>query len=115
VDNVLAAYRAFNARDVDAALAPMAVDVDWPNAWEGGRAVGKQAVRAYWERQWAEIQSTVTPVEVVEHEDGRVAVMVHQVVHSPAGEELSDTHVLHVFEFDGDLVSRMDVAESESG
>jgi hypothetical protein len=27
------AYRAFNARDVEAAVALMDEDVDWPNAW----------------------------------------------------------------------------------
>jgi len=27
------AYEAFNRRDVDAVLAGMAPDVDWPNAW----------------------------------------------------------------------------------
>jgi uncharacterized protein YbjT (DUF2867 family) len=30
-------YASFNARDVDAVLAATAADVDWPNAWEGGR------------------------------------------------------------------------------
>ena len=30
-------YAAFNARDVDAVLAAMHADVDWPNAFEGGR------------------------------------------------------------------------------
>ena len=28
------AYRAFNARDVEAAIALMQPEVDWPNAWE---------------------------------------------------------------------------------
>jgi len=32
-------YRAFNARQVELLLAHMTPDVDWPNAWEGGRAV----------------------------------------------------------------------------
>jgi len=40
-------YRAFNAREIDWLLAQMAEDVDWPNAWEGGRAVGRAAVREY--------------------------------------------------------------------
>ena len=31
-----AGYDAFNRRDIEAALAGMAPDVDWPNAWEGG-------------------------------------------------------------------------------
>jgi ketosteroid isomerase-like protein len=111
VDRVLQAYRAFNARDAEGALAVKTDDVDWPNAWEGGRVVGREAVRDYWERQWAEIHSTVTPVKADERDDGRMAVEVHQVVHSAAGEQLSDGLVLHVFEFDGELVSRMDVEE----
>ncbi|MBA3262949.1 MAG: nuclear transport factor 2 family protein [Thermoleophilaceae bacterium] len=43
---IRAAYRAFNARDLDAAVALMHPDVDWPNAWEGGRVVGRSDVRA---------------------------------------------------------------------
>jgi len=34
------AYEAFNARDLDAALALMHRDVDWPNAIDGGRVRG---------------------------------------------------------------------------
>ncbi len=43
-------YLAFNARDIDAALELMHPEVDWPNAWEGGRVVGHAAVRDYWSR-----------------------------------------------------------------
>lgn len=50
-----ALYDAFNARDIDTVLAAMTQDVDWPNAWEGGRVHGRDAVRSYWTRQWAEI------------------------------------------------------------
>jgi hypothetical protein len=46
------AYEAFNARDLDGALAPMHPDVDWPNAIEGGRVHGHAAVRAYWAAQF---------------------------------------------------------------
>jgi ketosteroid isomerase-like protein len=106
-------YRAFNARDVDAVLALMAPDVDWPNAWEGGRVVGHDAVREYWSRQWAEIDPRVEPVGIEEREDGRVAVEVHQVVHSLAGTKLDDGRVTHVFTFHGELVARMDVEEPE--
>jgi hypothetical protein len=35
-------YRAFNARDVDAVLAAMHEDVDWPNGWEGGHVHGHE-------------------------------------------------------------------------
>jgi hypothetical protein len=36
VERLRATYAAFNARDIDAVLAQMTADVDWPNAWEGG-------------------------------------------------------------------------------
>lgn len=42
------AYESFNARDIDAALAGMTTDVEWPNAMEGGHIRGHEAVREYW-------------------------------------------------------------------
>jgi SnoaL-like domain len=46
-------YNAFNARNIEAAVELMDSEVDWPNAWEGGRVVGRAAVRDYWNRQFA--------------------------------------------------------------
>jgi hypothetical protein len=40
-------YRAFNARDIDAAVALLHPDVNWPNGMDGGRVRGRDAVRAY--------------------------------------------------------------------
>ncbi|HSE06211.1 MAG TPA: nuclear transport factor 2 family protein [Methylomirabilota bacterium] len=54
-------YAAFNARDVDAVLAVMHPEVDWPNGMEGGRVRGHAAVRAYWTRQWTLIDPRVEP------------------------------------------------------
>ncbi|MGY1770901.1 nuclear transport factor 2 family protein [Blastococcus sp. SYSU D00813] len=102
-------YRAFNSRDVDAVLAAMAPDVDWPNGWEGGRLSGAEAVRAYWERQWAEIRPWLQPTGFADRPDGTVEVRVRLVVRGPAGTVLERTDVRHVYAFDGDLVARMDV------
>jgi hypothetical protein len=41
------AYAAFNARDIDAALAAMDLNVVWPNGMEGGNLYGHTEVRAY--------------------------------------------------------------------
>jgi hypothetical protein len=49
-------YEAFNARDIDAVLLQMTEDVDWPNAWEGGRVHGHDGVRDYWIRQWSALR-----------------------------------------------------------
>jgi ketosteroid isomerase-like protein len=67
-------YADFNARDIDALLARMTPDVDWPNGWEGGREHGPEAVRAYWERQFREIDPHVEPVGVDERPDGTVVL-----------------------------------------
>ena len=48
-------YAAFNAREIDAVLGAMHADVDWPNAWQGGRVHGHEEVRDYWTRQWTAI------------------------------------------------------------
>jgi hypothetical protein len=106
-----ALYRAFNARDVDTVLAAMAADVDWPNGWEGGRVVGHDAVRRYWERQWAEIRPRVEPTGIRQRTDGTVEVSVHQVVRDRGGALLAVGDVRHVYTFAGELVARMDVEQ----
>ena len=106
-------YAAFNARDIDAVLASMTADVDWPNAWEGGRLRGTDAVRDYWTRQWAEIDPRVEPTGFATQPDGRVAVAVDQTVRNRAGELLGAGPVRHVYTFAGGLVARMDVEPVE--
>ena len=113
-DTLRAAYRAFNARDIEAAVALMHPEVDWPNAWEGGRVVGHDAVADYWTRQFEQISSRVEPERFDRDPDGAVTVTVHQVVHDAgAGELQSDTHVLHRYRLEDGLVVRMDVLESQ--
>lgn len=102
-------YRAFNARDVDACLAAMTADVDWANGWEGGRVVGRDAVRDYWQRQWAVIDSTAEPTAVTERPDGTTAVAVHLVGRGSEGQVLFDENALHVYTFKGNLVKSMTI------
>ena len=102
-------YEAFNARDIDRVIAAMSPAIDWPNGWQGGRVVGHDAVRRYWERQWAEIRPNVRPTTISERGDGTIEVGVHQVVRDRTGTILDIADVRHVHSFDGDLVRRMDV------
>jgi len=104
-------YEAFNRREVDALLAMMSDEVDWPNAWKGGRLIGRQAVRDYWTAQWAEIDPRVEPLSVNERADGALAVAVRQVVRSLDGQLLSDGEVVHVYRVRDGLIDRMDVEE----
>jgi ketosteroid isomerase-like protein len=108
-------YDAFNARDIDAVLDHLAANVDWPNAWEGGRVHGHDEVRDYWTRQWAVINAVVDPVAFTTHSDGSVAVEVDQVVRDLDGVLVGAGRVLHVYRFDGETIVRMDVEEPSGG
>ena len=110
-DLLTRAYAAFNARDIDAVLSIMHPDVDWPNAWEGGRVVGRAGVRDYWVRQWAVLDPTVEPVEFSVDAQGRTIVTVHQIVRDRQGQLISDTMVDHVYTIEEHLIRRMDVRQ----
>jgi ketosteroid isomerase-like protein len=108
-----ATYQAFNARDIDAALAFLHPDVDWPNGMEGGRIQGRGNVRAYWTRQWGMIDPRVEPLRMVEDENGRTVVDVHQVVRDLAGNILLDQIVQHAYSIRNNLVERMDIEKPD--
>lgn len=103
------AYAAFNARDIDAALATFHPAVQWPKAFEGGYVSGYEEVRDYWTRQWTEINPRVEPVGFQQRPDGTTAVTVHQVVRDLSGELLFDGMVRHVYLVEAGLLRKMDI------
>lgn len=105
------AYTAFNARDLDGALATMQPDVVWPNGMEGGVVHGHEGVRAYWTRQWGMINPHVDPTGFNEESDGRIAASVHQVVRELSGNLLMDRMVEHVYTLKDGLIQTMDIRE----
>lgn len=112
-DILRATYAAFNARDIEAVLERMHPEVDWPNAWEGGRVMGPDAVRDYWTRQFEQISGRVDPERFDYDPDGSITVAVHQVVHdAKTGELQADTHVLHRYRLEDGLIVRMDVLDA---
>lgn len=106
------AYAAFNARDIDAALAAMRPDVEWPNGMEGGTVHGHEAVREYWTRQWSLIDPRVEPRAFTSDAEGRVIVDVHQVVRDLEHRVVADQMVRHVYTFECGLVRRMEIREA---
>jgi SnoaL-like domain len=54
-------YEGFNRRDIPAVLTLLAENVDWANGMDGGHVHGRDAVRAYWTKQWAAIAPQVDP------------------------------------------------------
>ena len=104
-----AAYTAFNARNIDAALATMTPDVAWPKAFKGGFVRGREEIRTYWTEQWSEINPHVEPVAFHPEDSGRILVEVHQVVRDLAGAVLADEHVGHRFTLADGLIQAMEV------
>jgi hypothetical protein len=107
-------YSAFNARDIDAVLAVLHPEVDWPNGWEGGRVYGHQGVRDYWTRQWAAIDPYVEPVGFDTDETGRTIVKVRQRVRDLKGNVIAEGTVEHVYLVEDGLIKHMEIREPNS-
>ena len=105
------AYQAFNARDLEAALATMKPDVEWPNGMEGGTVHGHIGVREYWSRQWKIVDPHVEPKNFTTDATGRVVVEVHQVVRDLAGKELLNRMVEHIYSIESGLIQNMEIRE----
>lgn len=102
-------YAAFNARDIDAILQVMHPEVKWARAWEGDHANGHDEVRAYWERQWKEIDPNVTPVGFRERENGTLEVEVDQLVKDLEGNILFEGKVKHIYVINDGQLQQMNI------
>ena len=105
-------YDAFNARDVDTALAGMHPDVNWPNMIEGGREHGHAAVKAYWEKQFEHTDPRADLQRVTPIGDDQVVIEVRTVITDKSGVVVLDAMVEHVYKLRDGLVERMDVRDA---
>ncbi len=105
---LLQAYAAYNSQDVEALVALISDDVDWPDD-DAGRLHGKEEVRAYWTEQWARTRTHDEPVGFSERNDGRTAVHISQIVHSLDGPVISKGQLRHLHRIERDRIVRMDV------
>lgn len=112
-------YDRFNARDIDSVLAVLTDDVAWGNGMDGGHVHGRDAVRAYWTRQWAIVSPHVEPVGFRRTAEGTIVADVRQSVRDLDGNPLQDqTHGLkdktvgHVFRFREGKVARFDIQDA---
>jgi hypothetical protein len=103
-------YEAFNARDIDRVIAAMHPEVDWPNAMEGGRVHGVEAVREYWRRQFGVIDPRLE-IEDIEPSDEGASVAVRQIVRDLEGRLIEESRRRHVYTFDAGLVTRMEIEQ----
>ncbi len=108
-------YDAFNERDIRTATNQMALDVDWPKAWEPGRARGRAALSDYWCRMWGALDVRLEPLGFTPRPDGTIAVEVRRVVRDLDGRLLDERRSVHVYVLAAGLVARMDVEEVDTG
>lgn len=108
IDLLRRAYVAFNARDIEAALALMQADVAWPNLLDNETIVGHDAIRAYWQRQFEVIDPHVEPTWFTREGD-EIIVSIDQVVRDKAGEVIESKVVEHVYTLRDGLVQSMRV------
>ena len=115
-------YERFNAQDMDGVLSALAEDVIWANSMDGGFVHGREAVRAYWTRQWAIVRPHVEPVGFRQTLDGAVIAEVRQTVRDLAGQPLQeqshglrDKTVSHVFHIREGKITRFDVQNGTLG
>ena len=94
-----ALYAALGVRDLPAALVVLTVDVDWPDARQGGRLHGREEVSTYWRRQWQGVGPRFDPVDMVRLAHGRLAVDLHYEVVEHDGSVLLEGTVRHVHRF----------------
>jgi ketosteroid isomerase-like protein len=111
-------YDRFNARDIDGVLTALTDDVAWANGMDGGYVHGREAVRAYWARQWAMVSPHVEPVGFRRTADGAIVAEVRQTVRDLEGKPLEgQTHGLrdktvgHVFRLREGRVARFDIQD----
>jgi ketosteroid isomerase-like protein len=112
-------YDRFNARDIDGVLAALADDVCWANGMDGCHVRGREAVRAYWTRQWSMVSPHVEPVGFHRSADGAIVAEVRQTVRDLEGKPLEgQTHGLkdktvgHVFRFRDGKVTSFDIRDA---
>ena len=112
-------YDRFNARDIDSVLTALADDVAWANGMDGGHVHGREAVRAYWTRQWSMVSPRVEPVSFHRTAGRAIIAEVQQSVRDLEGKPLQgQTHGLkdktvgHVFRFREGKVARFDIQDA---
>ncbi|RYY22044.1 MAG: ketosteroid isomerase [Sphingobacteriaceae bacterium] len=105
-------YAGFNARNIDTIFSVMSPSVYWPKAFDGGYITGYEAVRAYWTKQWSEINPKVEPVAITKRPDGKVEVLVDQLVKNLNGNILFQGQVKHIYTIKDNLISSMDIEAS---
>ena len=102
-------YKALDAKDVDAVMALLHPDVDFPDQLnDDARLHGAKAVRAYYVRAFGLITAENTPTAFHPRPDGTMEVRIHHHVTSLEGALWHDGPVDYSISFRDGLIARLD-------
>lgn len=105
-----ALWPALTARDLDAVTALLHPDVDWQDNLNGGRRVGRDAVRGYLSEVMATVVVVSTPIEVLQSGPDRFLARVNHVVRNQDGQLWGQEIVSHALLLRDGLIVRMDTS-----
>ena len=105
---LLQAYAAYNSQEVEALVALVSDDVDWPDD-DARRLHAKDEVRAYWTEQWSRTRTHDEPVGFSERNDGRTVVDISQVMRSVHGRSSPKASSCTLHRIEGDRIVHMDI------
>ena len=104
---IVQAYAAYNRQDTDALLAFVSEDVDWPDGQ--ARLHGKQELRTYWTRQWAETRTRDEVLGIATPMANRSIVRIGQVVRTLTGAVISTGTFEHDYLIEDGLIMRLNI------
>ena len=103
-----ALWPALTARDLDAVIALLHPDIDWQDNLNGGRRVGRDAVRAYLSEVMATVAIVSTPISIMPSGPDRYLARVNHVVRNRDGQLWGQEVVSHVLVLREGLIVRVD-------
>lgn len=102
-------YDRFNDADIDGVLALLDADVEMPDVLNGTTLRGTEALRRYWEQQFALVDHSIMANEILEVGDAVIVVAFHEVYDRQGGQPLGrGVAAVHRLSFRGDRIASIE-------
>lgn len=103
-------YEAYNRKDIEAVVAALHPEIDWPALFSEARIQGAEAVRQLFTEPFKVMNPEITPIDIRTDLHGRIRVRVSYVVRTLDGIVFTEETNTNLFELCDKLIIRMDWA-----